>query len=81
MKVIQVTLSELEEKIEESLKARSLTANQISYLLEGYGWPLSSRQLSPILSQMTRMGVLSRERSGKVFRYKRILPQELDPWS
>jgi predicted transcriptional regulator len=81
MRVIEVTLSELEEKIEESLKTRSLTANQISYLLEGYGWPLSSWQLSHILSQMTRMGILSRERSGKVFRYKRVFPLELNPES
>ena len=81
MKVIEVTLTELEEKITESLKSRSLTANQISYLLEGYGWPLSPWQLSHVLTTLTRMGVLSRERTGKIFRYKRVYLQELNPRS
>ena len=81
MKVIEVTLTELEEKITESLKSRSLTANQISYLLEGYGWPLSPWQLSHVLTTLTRMGVLSRERRGKIFRYKRVYLQELNPRS
>ena len=81
MKVIEVTLTELEEKITESLKSRSLTANQISYLLEGYGWSLSPWQLSHVLTTLTRMGVLSRERTGKIFRYKRVYLQELNPRS
>lgn len=81
MKVIEVTLTELEEKITESLKSRSLTANQISYLLEGYGWPLSPWQLSHVLTTLTRMGVLSRERTGKIFRYKRVYLQGLNPRS
>ena len=81
MKIIEVTLTELEEKITESLKSRSLTANQISYLLEGYGWPLSSWQLSHILSQMTRMGILEREKKGHVFRYQLSKLTELDSLS
>ena len=81
MKVIEVTLSELEEKITETLQKRSLTTNQISFLLEGYGWPLSSWQLSHILSQMTRMGILEREKKGHIFRYQLSKLTELDSLS
>ena len=80
MKVIQVTLSELQEKITEALQKRSLTTNQISFLLEGYGWPLSSWQLSHILGQMTTIGILTREKAGHIYRYK-VKLTELDSLS
>jgi hypothetical protein len=81
LKIIEVTLSELEEKITETLQKRSLTTNQISFLLEGYGWPLSPWQLSHILSQMTRMGVLERQKKGHVYRYQLSNLNELDSMS
>ena len=82
-KVIEVKLTDLEEKISEVLSRKSLgmTAGQISYFLEGMGWPLSSWQIGRILRDMERLGVISRSRSGHIYRYKYISLTELNSLS
>ena len=80
-RVIEVSLTDLEEKISDALSRRTLgmTANQISFFLEGLGFPLSSWQLGRILRDMERLGVISRHRSGHIYRYKYITPTEHKP--
>ena len=70
-RVIEVSLTDLEERILEILSRKSLglTANQISIYLETSGLPLSSWQVRDVLRDMNRLGLISRERSGHKYRY------------
>lgn len=77
VKVIEVELTMIEEKITDILIRKSMTANQLLYYLEGLGWPLSPWQLRQILSSMERLKVITKDRKGHTFRYKYLTLTEL----
>ncbi len=67
---IEIRLSDMEELILESLTKRSRTTEQIRYYLEGRGMDVPSYSVSRALINMTRMGLVTRERGCRVYRYK-----------
>ena len=67
---IEIRLSEIEELILESLATRSKTTEQIRYYLEGKGMDVSSYSVSRALIYMVRIGLVTREKGCRVYRYK-----------
>lgn len=82
-RVIEVSLTDLEVKISDELsrKVLGMTLNQISFYLEGLGISLSSYQIGRVLTDMGRLGIISRSRTGHIYRYKYITLTESDSLS
>ena len=66
---IEVDLSELEELILQAVAKRSKTAYQVMYYLEGKGVDMNSRKIAVQLRAMERMKLVTRVKTGKVYRY------------
>lgn len=67
---IYVELTELEEVILGSLSRRSKTTEQIRYFLEGKGITISSYTASRTLRNLERMGMVTREKRSRTYKYK-----------
>lgn len=66
---VNVTLTDLEEIIMESLARRSKTSNQLSEYLEGKGIQIRSSDVASILKQLERLGLVTRVKTARVYRY------------
>jgi DNA-binding transcriptional ArsR family regulator len=67
---IYIELTELEEVILGSLSRKSKTTEQVRYFLEGKGITLSSYTVSRTLRDLERMGMVTREKRSRTYRYK-----------
>lgn len=75
---IDVHLSNIEELILEALARRSRTTEQIKYYLEGKALNVTSYFVSRTLMNMERMGMVTKEKRSRVYRYDLVAEHEIN---